>query len=165
MKFVKLTFSFILLFFIAGNIEAKDKPISKDVALKAIAIFEKEPLTENGKGAAAIIASFAEESEAVTVKISSAVTPWYKSEKEYKNGHLLLVAFIAGNIKSQLERKVCADDSHAGLLQLFKTYDQFKKADKNLKIPEIDHLVELHSKNKLKEYLEEAAKKEAKESK
>jgi hypothetical protein len=132
--------------------------VTHDAVLKEILIFSRAPLTEDGRGAAAVIVRFAQESEHVTITLSSAVTPWIGGKQEYKYSEILLAAYIAGNLKSQLERGKNEDDPHAGLVQVFKTYAQLKEADGKFKVPEIDKLMELHSENKLEEYLKNIGK-------
>ena len=131
-----------------------DPVISKEVALKAIGIFRDDPLSEDGRGAAAIIISFADKNHDVLLGLSKKVFPVFDvpgvSQKETG---LLLAAFAAGNVDSQLLRGVKKDDAYAGDLQLIQTYRQLQKKNPKLKIPAIEKMAEMEQRGELKRYL------------
>jgi hypothetical protein len=140
--------------------QEKPKLPSREEVLKAVEIFAKSPLSAQGKAAAASIARFAQESDDVTVVVSPKAVPWLESAKPPKFSETLLAAYLAGNVKSQLERQTNANDSYAGVQQVLKTYAQLKEADKTLDIPELQKLVDLEAKKQLRKYVDDALKKE-----
>jgi hypothetical protein len=131
-----------------------DPVITKEIALKAIGIFRNDPLSEDGRGAAAIIVTFVDKSHDVVVGLSKKVFPFFDapgvSQKEI---NVLLAAFVAGNIDSQLLRGVKKDDAYAGDLQLIQTYRQLQKNNPKLKIPAIEKMAEMEQRGELKRYL------------
>ena len=72
--------------------------------LKAISRFKSDPLAAKADGILAIIVNFADKSPNVYVEIDVGYLPWIK-QKRIKNSDILLAAFIAGNIRSQLISK------------------------------------------------------------
>lgn len=78
--------------------------------------------------------------------------PWF-GEKDYRHNELLLCAFIAGNVRSQLDSGVNANDSYSGLIQVFRVYRYLKKKVRNYSIPGVEDLLKLHKDGKLMEYL------------
>ena len=153
-----------LLFSASANAHDQPDTPTREEALKAIADFAQSPASKEGKAAAATIVTFAEDSEDVLVRISPAALPWVGEGKNYKFGPILLAAYVAGNVESQLNSGKKGNDSYAGIQQVMKTYAQLKKTDKTLSIPEIQKFIDLEAKGELKKYLEDALKKEEKAS-
>ena len=138
--------------------QEKAKPVpSRNEVLRAVEVFVNSPLSAEGKAAAATIANFAEESEDITIVVSSKVVTWLESANPAR--FTLFAAYVVGNVKSQLEHRSNADDPYAGLQQVLKTYAQLKSVDKNLRIPEVEKFVDLEAKKQLKQYVEDALKK------
>lgn len=134
--------------------QGEPKADSKDAALKAIAIFCENPFSEEAKAAAALVVNFSEKSPEVEINIESKSVPWFTEEPQPQHANLLLTAYIVGNTKSQLDRGKAQNDSLAGVLQAIATYQQIQKQEPDFKIPDVEKLIELNTRNKLKEYLE-----------
>jgi hypothetical protein len=131
-----------------------DPVISKDVAPKAIAIFRDDPLSEDGRAAAAIIIRFIDNSHDVVVSLNEKAFPVFGAPGvSQKEKSLLLAAFAAGNLDSQLLRGVRKDDAYAGDLQLIQTYRQLQKKNPKLKIEAIEKMAERERRGELKRYL------------
>ena len=146
---------FFLAVLAALPVQAADPAptITKDIALKAIAAFRRDPASELGRGSAAIIVQFAEKSPDVDIKVTERVTPWIMAKPPSKHGPTLLAAFIAGNTRSQLESGVGKDDPLAGVTQVIETYRQLQRTDPQLKLPEVEKLIDLQTRGKLRAYL------------
>lgn len=142
--------------------QEEPKLASRDEVLKAVEVFAKSPLSAEAKSAAATIVMFAQESVDVTVVVSQVAVPWLGGGKPPKFSETLLAAYVAGNIKSQLESRTNANDAYAGVQQVLKTYAQLKESDKELDIPEVQKLVDLEAKKQLKKYLDDAQKEQDK---
>jgi hypothetical protein len=127
--------------------------LSKETVKEAISIFDKEPLSDEGKKALAIIILFAEGSKDVMIVISPEVAPWVCDKNSAKHNSSLIGAFIAGNLKSQLESGKKESDPYSGLLETFRIYKLIKEKDKKFNSPEIDKLMKLKAENKLKDFL------------
>jgi len=154
------TLSFICLLFLGTSLFATTDETT-DV-LKAIAEFKARPLTEEGRVAAGKIIKFAEQSEAVTIRIAKPLVPWLHDGTDEKYRALLLGAYVAGNAKSQLDHGTSKDDPYAGMLSVFDVYRQIKDHDKKCHIPEVEAFLDLESKKKLKAHLEKVLQAEIK---
>jgi hypothetical protein len=132
----------------------EEKPITKDIALKAIALFRANPGSEDGRGAAAIIFRFAEASPDVTITLSKDLLPWVGTNPGSKYESLLLAAYIAGSTQAQLLNAKSGDDKLAGTLLLNEIYLKLQQDEPNLHIDTIEKSIELQKQGKLKEYLE-----------
>ena len=133
---------------------AADPVISKEVALKAITLLRNDPLSDDGKAAAAIVLIFVEKSKEVVVALNKKVFPVFDSPGvSQKEKSLLLAAFAAGNADSQLLRGVKRDDPYAGGLQLIETYRQLQQKNRRLRIAGIEHMAEMEQRGELKRYL------------
>ena len=154
---MKIPATILIAFSLLFSVSLADdtpKPITKDIARKAIEVFRADPLSKLGEGAASVILKFAEESPDVKVEIGMKVLPWFKSTPPVPHSQQLLGAFIAGNARSQLDSGNAGNDSYAGVLQVIATCRQIQKAEPGFKVPEVEKLIELSTRNKLKEYLE-----------
>jgi hypothetical protein len=128
--------------------------IPKDDVLKAIADFRADPNSDSGHGAAAVIVRFAQDSPSVRVSGSAVLQPWMAAKPPPKHNRLLLVAYIAGSVRSQLASGQTKDDPMAGEEQVFETYQKLQQATPDLHIPEVEKLLDLKKQGKLQEYLE-----------
>ena len=62
--------------------------------------------------------------------------PWVLEDKEeYQHGPTLMGAFIAGNTKPQIQKKVAEDHPYEGVVQVIATYQQLRKAEKARRFP------------------------------
>lgn len=143
----------------------KIENISKEVALKAIALLQREPASDRGRSAAALILKYADASPDVEVTIDPALMPWINQDPPPRYLDVLLGAYIAGNVRPQIETGVKKDNPLSGITQVIDTYRQLKKADISLFILSIENYAKLQSQGKLKSTIEsitaKAAKKEA----
>jgi len=117
------------------------EPVSKEFVRQAITVFRAEPHSEKGRAAAALILRFAEESPDVEVVVSPKTLPWMGSDLSPEYGAKMLVAYAAGSIRSQLDRKVTKDDDKAGMAQVVETYLFLQKKDPELRIPVIEAII------------------------
>lgn len=143
---------------LAGHAE---KSVSKDEALKAIEVFEKDPSSTEGFTAASTIMAFAKTSDAVKLSLSKAVVPWLKGKDapDADTRGMLLTAYIAGNVRSQLANGKAADDVYAGWQQVIATYDQLHQINSTVKVTEIDDLKAKEKAGTLRAYAAEVVKK------
>lgn len=133
---------------------AADPVISKEAALKAITLFRNDPLSEDGQAAAALIIIFVEKNQDVVVALNKKVFPVFDAAGvSQKEKSLLLAAFGAGNVDSQLNRGVKKDNAYAGDLQLIKTYRQLQRENSKLKIAAVEKMAEMESPGELKAYV------------
>ena len=137
-------YTLIVIVFVAlaGSVRAADQidwgNLESDTVLKAISMFEADPGGKNSAGAMAIIVNFAEASANVLVTIDSGFLPWLTRKPPVKNGEVLLAAFVAGNIRPQLEKQVKQDHPVEGILFMCQVYTALrqKKLIEKLSEPE-----------------------------
>ena len=146
----------LLLGFMIGPVTAEPEPvITKEMALRAITLFRSaDPLSEEALGFAAIIVRFVDKNHDVLVKLSPKVFPVFGAKGvSQRETTILLAAFSAGNIDSQILHGIRKDDPYSGDLQLIQTYRQLQKHNRKLKIEGIEKLAELESRGQLKAYI------------
>jgi hypothetical protein len=158
-----------LLVTLAAAAQARPQDQPKEVTAnefrKAVPIFMDDPASDKGKAAAKTILLFAIQSKDVEVVVGKEESEWFglkKDGKDDKSG-AYMTAYVAGSSLAQVDAKKTGHDPHAGLLQVFKVYEKFQKADKEYKSPELDKLRAKEKDGKLKAYLEEIKKNRAKE--
>jgi hypothetical protein len=138
-----------------GNVKTNhEDEITAESALRAINIFQVDPLGEQAKEASARVVRFAQASDAVTITVASKYVPWIDSGKEVENSHILLGAYIAGNLKFQLEKGVNKNQPYQGILQVISTYKQLLKANAIEKIDAIEKWIGLQRTGKLRQHIE-----------
>lgn len=137
---------------------------TREQVLAAISTFEQpiesSTTPEARADANSVIIAFGEQSDAVEIRISPAAVPWIRGDGNFNSlpdaaiRSLLVTAYFAGNIASQLRRHVRENDSYAGVLAALRTYAQFKQADRTVDIPEVEQLIALEARGELKAYLD-----------
>ena len=125
---------------------------SPETILQLIGILEKDPISERGVAARAVILEFAEKSDTVLIEVSERAMPWVTDQRVPEQARLVLTgAYVAGNVKSQLERKVNANDSMAGWKEVFRAYDKLRQHAGGLRVPGVEVLLEEDKSGKLKD--------------
>ena len=123
---------------------AKAEPVSRREVLAAIAVLDKDVTTNEAVDAAAVVARFGKESDAVLIAVGAETLPWVQTdvpEAEARVRALLMAAYFAGDIKSQLEKRRPADDPYRGWLAAIKAYRQILKKQPDMVIQEMEDLM------------------------
>src|SRR5271168_3006285 len=100
MKLPLSLFALAALMLAGMGLARADKTVSKDTALQAITVFQKDASSAEGVAAASTIVAFARTSDAVRLSLSKTVVPWLKGGPEAPDADtrgMLLAAYIAGN--------------------------------------------------------------------
>jgi len=140
---------------------AADAGVTKAQALKAIDVFQKDPTSKEGFAAASTFMTFASKSPSVHISISKAVVPWKKDKdaSDADTRKILLAAYVAGNLESQLKSGHAVDDVYAGWEQVLMTYTQLLHINSAAKVSEVDDLRVKDEHGELRAYASEMAKK------
>jgi hypothetical protein len=119
--------------------------VGSDSLHRLIAGFLAEPI-KNGPLYREIIDS-AEKSPYVKITISAGVAPWMCEMPRGKMGNaiqsLLLGAFVAGNMRAQLDSAAKGDHPVAGVQAALDTYEQMKGRVVDLSLPTMERWLEL----------------------
>jgi hypothetical protein len=144
-----------------GDVRAADQPVSRDEVLQAITVFQTDPTSHQGSDAAETIIAFARTSDAVHISLSHEVVPWMKNgdPPDADTRTMLLAAYVAGNVSSQLKSGKVHDDIYAGWQQVLTTYAQILAINPAAKISEVEDLRSREAAGKLQSYAEELGKK------
>jgi hypothetical protein len=130
---------------------------SKEEVLGAIAVMEKNVTSPEAPGAAKTIVVYAQLSDDVMVDIGQEQLPWVSEkwnlapEKERTCQSLLMAAFVAGNVKSQLKAEKAEDDTYAGWIFTIYTYRQLKDHFA-FRSPAIEELIKMQADGKLRDH-------------
>ncbi|AWI09165.1 tetratricopeptide repeat protein [Ereboglobus luteus] len=134
----------------------------KAAVLDAIAVIEERLPDESASDAMRLLMHYASESDDVVATLSTATTPWMREtgeledSKQTSHAHkLLLAAYIAGNVKSQLQQTPSkpSDDPRAGWLTVIRVHERL--AVKNLgAFLSVQRLAQLERAGLLEEYAE-----------
>ncbi len=119
---------------------------TKAEALAGIEAIERDPISERAIAAFPLVVKFAQESPEVSITISEKILPWIGT-KDY--GPLLLGAYVAGNVKAQLERGAPEDRPYEGLKRVFAVYAAMKKRKPGLIIEGIEKQIDQDTKGEL----------------
>jgi hypothetical protein len=104
-----------------------------------------------------VILEFAEKSDTVLIEVSERAMPWVADARVPEQAKMVLTgAYVAGNVKSQLERKVNANDSMAGWKEVFRAYEMLRKhAGGSLRVPGVEQLLQEEKNGKLQQRAQE----------
>ncbi len=109
-------------------------PTKRDV-LQAISVIEKTVSGPEAFEAAKTIVIYAQLSDDVMVDIGPEQLPWLSEtwgmdkERESECHSILLAAFVAGNIKSQIKNEKAEDDTYSGWTFAIETYRRMRTRD------------------------------------
>jgi len=145
---------------------AQAEPVTRREVLAAIAVLENDVTSAEAFGAAATVARFGQESDDVLITVGVETLPWVQAdapEAEAKVRALLMAAYFAGDIKSQLEKHRPVDDPYSGWLSVIKAYRQILKKQPEMVIPEVEDLVRKEKAGTLKRQADELRKQQDQE--
>lgn len=127
--------------------------VSPAIALKAIGVLERDPFAPDIETAALLVAKFAEDNRSVEVHISENTLPWLVSDPDNRHAKLLLVAYIAGNIRSQIQNSRTRNDPYAGILFMLDTYTKLRQREPDFKVADLERLSALRAQGTLRRNL------------
>jgi hypothetical protein len=145
---------------------ARAEPVTRHEVLAAIAVLEDDVTSAGAVDAAATVARFGQESDSVLITVGAETLPWVQTdvpEAEARVRALLMAAYFAGDIKSQLEKRRPGDDPYSGWLFVIKAYRQILKHQPDMVIPEIEELVKKEKAGTLKHEADELRRQEDEE--
>jgi hypothetical protein len=137
---------------------ARAESVTRREVLAAIAVLENDVTSSEAVDAAATVARFGRESDDVLINVGAETLPWVQtdvSESEAKVRALLMAAYFAGDIKSQLAKHRPVDDPYSGWLDVIRAYRQMLKKQPDLAIPEVEELVKKEKAGTLKHEADE----------
>ena len=146
----------ILSLVLAPSTALLSDPLQRDDEAKIRAQIEQflaDPTSESSADAAKAIAVYVTESKVVDVDISTKVCVWVLSNAEQGTKELLLAAFMAGNVRSQLDTGTKQDDSYSGIVQALRVYRALKAQNPNLKEAGMDRFAAMQAKGELNQHV------------
>jgi len=159
-----LGFAVVVAITVAAVALAAETQISEKTVRSAIESFLQNPAASADPELT--IVRFMEKNNAVQIIINpNGCYSWILDNKKYEHTVDLMIAFMAGNIRSQLDSGVYRNDPYSGLLAVFRVYRHLKKANPEWSIPEAENLLELHRQGKLMEHLAKEKSRAAEERK
>jgi hypothetical protein len=118
---------------------------SRHEVLVAISVLERNVTGQEAVDAAKTIVVYAQDSEDVVVDIGPGQLPWVSEkwglaqEQELEYQSMLLAAFVAGNIKSQIKNARTEDDTYSGWVFAIDAYHRLR-AKSPFRSPSIEDL-------------------------
>lgn len=101
-------------------------------ALSAIALLDKTVTGPEAAAAAKTVVTYAQVSEDVMVNLGPDEIPWVEEkwgldkERELACQSMLLAAFVAGNVRSQIKNDRAEDDTYSGWVFAIGTYNRLR---------------------------------------
>jgi hypothetical protein len=141
---------------------------SKHEVLQAISVIEKNVSSPEATEAAKTIVIYAQVSEDVLVDIGPEQLPWldedWGMDKDREQGckSLLLAAFVAGDVKSQIKNDKAEDDTYSGWIFAIDTYNRLR-AKEPFKSPSIEALAKKRADGTLLQHARDVRQKEEQE--
>jgi hypothetical protein len=130
-----------------------DAAISDADAAPIISAFLTDPLSQASQDAARQINQFCEESPDHEVVIDAKYMPWLGSSKPPEKSEILLVAFMAGNLKAQIEKKTSKPEPYAGALAVIDVYNKIRANTMGYRVSSIDQWISLEKQGRLETFI------------
>ena len=133
-------------------------PASKETVRQAIAIFRRDPAGPQGTMAQPLILGFAKDRPDFEVVVGQKLLPWLEDGSlPKKDSSILITAYCAGNIASQMEGGSAHDTALVRACeQVIATYRQLQDKDRKLTLPGVEKLIILEKEHKLRPYVRDA---------
>jgi hypothetical protein len=129
-------------------------PLDDEAAIREkIERFLSDPMEGVREGDMAAIAKFADESDRVAVSISGNVCAWTLSDMNEALKLPLLTAFLAGNVRSQLDTGTTQDDSYSGIVQTLRVYRALKSKQSKFKEASLEKYLAMQAKGELNQHI------------
>lgn len=157
-----------LAFLAFAGLGLADTAPSKHDVLKAISVMEKNLSSPEATEAAKTIVIYAQVSDDVLVDIGPEQLPWLDEdwgmakEREQSCKSLLLAAFVAGDVRSQIKNDKAEDDTYSGWIFAIDSYNRLR-AKEPFKSPSIDTLSKMRADGTLLQHARDVRKKEEEE--
>lgn len=163
------TISLTLLVLVFGSsslAEQKDRKgpeISDKVFRQSSALFLDDPLNKSAPDWARLILLYSQQTSSAAVVFGREELSWSGLDRDHPRSLLLLAAYSAGNIQSQLNSGVKRNDRYSGLLTLFRVYRALREQNEQFRISSVEDLLTRHEEGRLVLHLQNLeAKKPAK---
>jgi hypothetical protein len=133
---------------------------SKEDALRAISVLERSVTSPQAAAAAKTIVVYAQLSDDVMVDVGPEQLPWISEDwgmdkdRQAALQSILVAAFVAGNVKTQIKNEKAEDDTYSGWLFTIEAYRRLKAKEKFLS-PSIEGLSKMQSEGKLLDHAKE----------
>lgn len=127
---------------------------TRSEVLQAIAVMEKSVSSAEAVDAAKLVVVYAQLSDDVMVDIGPEQLPWVNEtwglgrERESACQTMLMAAFVAGNVKSQIKNDKAEDDTYSGWIFVIDTYRRLQ-AKEPFRSPSIEALAKMQAQGKL----------------
>jgi len=145
---------------LAGALSARAAAPSRQEVLQAIEVMEKNVGGSAASEAAKTIVIYAQVSDDVMVDIGPDQLPWIEEkwplakEEARTRQSILMAAFVAGNIKSQIKNDKAEDDTYSGWIFAIDTYHRLQSRGPFVS-PAIEALSKLQQQGKLLQHARE----------
>ncbi len=159
-RFLAIALAFVLL--AASGFSAAP---TKHEVLHAIAVIERNATSPEAAEAAKTIVIYAQVSDDVMVDIGPDQLPWLDEDwgldkdREQACKSLLLAAFVAGDVKSQIKNDKAEDDTYSGWIFAIDTYNRLR-AKETFRSDSIDSLAKMKAAGTLLQHAREVRAKE-----
>ncbi len=163
---MKLRLLAVIFLALLGLTAARAEPVTRREAVAAIKVLETDITGPDAEQAAETVMRFGKESDAVLLIIGEETMPWMQTDvppAEGKVRWMLMAAYCAGDIKAQLEKRRAEDDPYRGWLAVIKAYEQIRKKQPRISIPEVEELMEKERAGVLKDEADELIKEQQKQ--
>ncbi|HTU22161.1 MAG TPA: hypothetical protein VMG10_29245 [Gemmataceae bacterium] len=121
--------------------------------------FLNDPRHSSAPAWARLILLYMKQTSSAAVVLGSEELQWAGFGDDDRHLQVLLAAYAAGNIQSQLNSGVKRNDRYSGLLTLFHVYRTLREQDKKFQIAALDRLLEMHREDKLGAHLQKLEEK------
>ena len=156
----------IFLLALWGATAARAEPVSRREVLAAIAVLEQDVTGPDARQAAETVTRYGQESEAVLLVVGPETLPWVQldaPEGETRVRSMLTAVYFAGDIKSQLRQRQPRDDPYSGWLAVIRAYQQIRKKQSEIVIPEVEELIRKDHAGTLKQEAEAVRRRQEEE--
>ncbi len=91
-------------------------------------------MSESAREAGAQIIEFAGKSPDYHIELKVGYMPWVKDRGLPQGSQILLAAFVAGNLREQMQKNSSRPEPYAGVMAALEVYEKMKRDDADFRI-------------------------------
>lgn len=134
--------------------ERKTPKLTEQIFRRTSSLYLNDPSNASARDWARLILLYVQQTSNAAVVLGREELRWADVDKDDPRSLLLLAAYAAGNIQSQLNSGVKRNDRYSGLLTLFRVYRALREQKAQFRIAAVDDLLALHKEGKLMPHLQ-----------
>lgn len=113
----------------------------------------RNPMSDSAREAGAQIIEYAGKSSDYHIELKVGYMPWVKDRGLPKGSQMLLAAFVAGNLREQMQKNSSRPEPYAGVKAALEVYEKMKRSDDSFRIAAAEKFLAMERQGALRAHI------------